>query len=191
MTHLRFLDYKDGELDQANSQEAVEKIAEVVLELKPNVVVTFAPDGAYGHPDHIAVSQFTAAAVMQAARQGHGVSKFYYFAETKPVSKDYLEIFGDLKSTVDGVERRFDGWEDWAVTTRIDASETLLTVREAIYCHRSQLRDYKGLLELSDTKWQFLFGQPTFYRVFSLVNGGRAVETDLFEGLREATYVAA
>jgi hypothetical protein len=26
--------------------------------------------------------------------------------------------------------------------------------------------------------------QGTFYRVFSLVNGGRTVETDLFEGLR-------
>ncbi len=28
------------------------------------------------------------------------------------------------------------------------------------------------------------FGKGTFYRVFSLVNGGRKVEADLFEGLR-------
>jgi len=26
--------------------------------------------------------------------------------------------------------------------------------------------------------------QGTFYRAFSLVNGGRKIETDLFEGLR-------
>jgi hypothetical protein len=29
-----------------------------------------------------------------------------------------------------------------------------------------------------------VFGTGTFYRVYSFVNGGRAVETDLFEGLR-------
>jgi hypothetical protein len=29
-----------------------------------------------------------------------------------------------------------------------------------------------------------LFGVRTYYRAFSLVNGGRRVETDLFEGLR-------
>jgi hypothetical protein len=29
-----------------------------------------------------------------------------------------------------------------------------------------------------------LASQGTFYRAYSLVNGGRKVETDLFEGLR-------
>ena len=34
---------------------------------RPDVVVTFGPDGAYGHPDHIAISQFTTAAIVAAA----------------------------------------------------------------------------------------------------------------------------
>jgi hypothetical protein len=29
-----------------------------------------------------------------------------------------------------------------------------------------------------------LWGYMTYYRAFSTVNGGRAIETDLFEGLR-------
>jgi len=33
-------------------------------------------------------------------------------------------------------------------------------------------------------KIQVLWGIQEFYRVFSSVNGGRAIETDLFEGLR-------
>ena len=35
--------------------------------LRPDVVITFGPDGAYGHPDHIAISQFTTAAIVAAA----------------------------------------------------------------------------------------------------------------------------
>jgi hypothetical protein len=31
--------------------------------------------------------------------------------------------------------------------------------------------------------------QGTFYRAFSLVNGGREIEKDLFEGLRETVQV--
>ena len=33
--------------------------------VRPDVVVTFGPDGAYGHPDHIAISQFTTAAIVR------------------------------------------------------------------------------------------------------------------------------
>src|SRR6478735_911068 len=35
--------------------------------VRPDVVVTFGPEGAYGHPDHIAISQFTSAAIVAAA----------------------------------------------------------------------------------------------------------------------------
>jgi hypothetical protein len=31
--------------------------------------------------------------------------------------------------------------------------------------------------------------QGVFYRVFSLVNGGREVEKDLFEGVRQKVYI--
>jgi len=37
---------------------------------------------------------------------------------------------------------------------------------------------------LSVEQHKALWGEQTFYRAFSLVNGGRAVEYDLFEGLR-------
>ena len=58
--------------------------------VKPHVVITFGPDGAYGHPDHIAISQFTMAGIVLAASaryedpEGflpHDVFKFYYMAE--------------------------------------------------------------------------------------------------------------
>ena len=46
------------------------RLARIVHELRrtrPAVVLTFGPDGAYGHPDHIAISQLTTTAVAVAA----------------------------------------------------------------------------------------------------------------------------
>ena len=87
---------------------------------------------------------------------------------------------------VDGVERNHFGWEDWAVTTRIDTQSCFETVWQAVLCHQTQLPGYGPLLELPRETLLGLFGEGTLFRVFSLVNGGRAVERDLFEGLRQA-----
>src|SRR5258708_15594687 len=62
-----FLDYIDGDLDQATPQEAIAKIVGYLRRVQPHVVLTFGPDGSYGHPDHIAISQFTTAAIVRAA----------------------------------------------------------------------------------------------------------------------------
>src|SRR5438876_11750550 len=81
-----FLDYLDGDLDQAPAAEVIAKIVGQVRRVKPDVVVTFGPDGAYGHPDHIAICQFTTAAIVEAASarslyqrdlSPHAVSKLY------------------------------------------------------------------------------------------------------------------
>ena len=64
---LYFLDTIDGEVDQAESSEVIGKIVVHIRRVMPHVVVTFPPDGNYGHPDHIAVGQFTSAAIVCAA----------------------------------------------------------------------------------------------------------------------------
>src|SRR5262245_11148430 len=66
-----FLDYMDGDLDRADPAEVQAKIVGFVRKIRPQVVATFGPDGAYGHPDHIAISQFATAAVLVAADAGY------------------------------------------------------------------------------------------------------------------------
>jgi LmbE family N-acetylglucosaminyl deacetylase len=94
-------------------------------------VLTFPPDGAYGHPDHIAICQFTTAAVIAAAdpehvtnpgAPPHAVSKLYYFVTSPARWEAYQHIFKRLVSTVDGVERIAHAWPEWEITTRIDTS---------------------------------------------------------------------
>ena len=64
---IALLDYIDGDLDQADPREAAASIVRYIREWRPQVVVTFGPDGAYGHPDHVAICQLTTSAVFCAA----------------------------------------------------------------------------------------------------------------------------
>ncbi len=160
------------------------------------MVLTFAPDGAYGHPDHIAISQFAMSAVVAAADrtqaaaeaarafEPHLVSKLYYVAWPQATWAAYQQAFRTLVSVVDGVERRAVPWPDWAITTVIDTRAWVPTAWRAVSCHESQMAAYARLAGLPPERHEAIWGWQSFYRVFSLVNGGRARETDLFEGLR-------
>src|SRR5438270_278725 len=59
----------------------------------------------------------------------------------------------------------------------------------AISCHQSQMAVYQRLSDLSEEHHRSLWGSQEFYRAMSLVNGGRRVESDLFEGLRETSDI--
>jgi LmbE family N-acetylglucosaminyl deacetylase len=186
-----FLDYIDGDLDQADPLEATTKIARHIRRIRPQVIITFAHDGAYGHPDHIAISQFTMTAIFRAAdpnfvdsAQPFSVSKLYFMALTQHRADLYINAFGDIVMPVDGVSRKVVIWPDWAITTRLETVRYWKPAWEAIACHRSQLPNYSKLTQLPDEYQEQLWGHDTYYRVFSLVNGGRAVEDDLFVGLR-------
>jgi hypothetical protein len=43
---------------------------------------------------------------------------------------------------------------------------------------------YKNVASLTEEDQKVIWGTGELYRVFSLVNGGREVESDLFEGVR-------
>lgn len=189
---VSFLDYIDGDLDRAEPGEVINKIVGCIRQIRPQVVVSFDPTGAYGHPDHIAISQFASAACIAAANSvypgveqwpAHQVSKLYYRVSTRPLLTAYEAAFGDLVMHVDGVERRPPGWPTWSITTVIETMGYWQQVWAAIACHRSQLPGYEGLNNLSAEHRHSLWGYEHYYRVFSLVNGGRAVEHDLFEGI--------
>lgn len=194
---VRFLDYLDAELDRVDPREATTKIVAHLRRVRPHVVLTFGPEGAYGHPDHIAISQLTTAAVVAAADaswaatgpdapDAHRVSKLYYIAWSEGKWSAYQDAFKRLVSNVDGVARQATPWPGWAITTRIDTEPYWSRVWRAVCCHESQMAAYARLAELPEKHHRELWGTQEFYRAMSLVNGGRNLETDLFEGLRKA-----
>jgi LmbE family N-acetylglucosaminyl deacetylase len=192
---VSMLDYRDQELDRARPREVIARIAGELRRVRPDVVITFGPDGAYGHPDHIAISQFTTAAIAAAGdarfREAgidlppdpHGVAKLYYIAWPESTWAAYEAAVRKLTSMVDGVERHATRWPDWAITTTIDTRHLWKTVWRAVSCHTSQLVAYDRLRDLPPEHHEALWGRQSFYRAISMVNGGRSREVDLFEGV--------
>jgi LmbE family N-acetylglucosaminyl deacetylase len=193
MKGVYFLDYIDGEVDQADYAEAIGKIVTHIRRIKPQVMVTFPPDGNYGHPDHIAVGQFSSAAVVCAADasyqdtqslSAHRVLKLYYMVDSDNFINLVTPFVGDMTFPVGDQIRGEIAWKEWMITTRIEIAEHCHTAWRAIQCHKSQLSTLGALAEMhEDAATAVLAMQGTFYRAFSMVNGGRNLETDLFEGI--------
>lgn len=192
---VHFLDYLDGELDRADAAEISGKIAQHIRQLRPQVIITFDPFGAYGHPDHIAISQFTLGAVVLAAGSElkdpggsppHLVSKVYFMVVSNAMIELYTALTGQkVGREVDGQIRDRTAWPAWAASARIDGSAYLNTAVQAIACHKSQVQGIINLIQTLPQQFDTsTWAVQNYYRTFSLVNSGREIENDLFEGLR-------
>jgi LmbE family N-acetylglucosaminyl deacetylase len=182
LQEVNFLDYRDGELADADSDEVVEKIVTHIRRIRPQVVVTFDQNGLYGHPDHIAICQLTTAAVAAAAdpdypgadgQPPHHVSKLYYMAWTQSDVETYHAAFGELAMQINGHRRSSVAWPEWSITTRIDA--TAHGRVEAIARHCSQLPATRAAVEEKHSA-----RQARDYRAFSRVPVARTWRTTLF-----------
>ena len=70
ITRVRCLDHVDGTLADMGFGALVDEVAGIIGEFRPDVVITFGPDGGYGHPDHVTISAVTTAACQRAAGPG-------------------------------------------------------------------------------------------------------------------------
>jgi LmbE family N-acetylglucosaminyl deacetylase len=66
------LDYRDGTLPDVDREELVGQIVRIMSHFRPDVVITFGPDGGYGHPDHITIGAATTDAFARAFQADTG-----------------------------------------------------------------------------------------------------------------------
>jgi LmbE family N-acetylglucosaminyl deacetylase len=60
--HAVCLNYGDGTLKDVDAQVLTRDVTKIIRTFQPDAVITFGPDGGYGHPDHIAIGAATTAA---------------------------------------------------------------------------------------------------------------------------------
>lgn len=65
------LEYGDGTLKDLDIQVLVADVVRIIRKFQPEVVITFGPDGAYGHPDHIAIGEAATLACKLAGDSHH------------------------------------------------------------------------------------------------------------------------
>ena len=97
---LRIAGYRDGECDTVDSETAVRHIAAVIASVRPDLVVTFGPDGITGHRDHRIVSGWVTEAWRRVGR-----AELLYATMTDDFVADNAELherIGLFGETVDG-----------------------------------------------------------------------------------------
>ena len=92
---VRFFDYIDGTLAGVDAATLRDQIGAVLDEFRPDVVVTFGPDGFYGHPDHVTMGALTTEAFLA---RGRGRLFHSHFARSRLLLIDRLaEWLADMQ----------------------------------------------------------------------------------------------
>jgi len=192
-----FLDYVDGQLPIVHQGQAVGKLVRIIREVRPQVLISFGPDGIYGHYDHIAVHRWATIAFeltadpdcfpdqLDSACELHQVSKLYFRVLSEERLAALSEDGGPAALMMDGVPFYLVGRPREEITTVIDVTDYAEAKLRGLQCHVSQLgRD----TPFADTPEEVIrapwFREETFVLARSTVAWPQEVETDLFAGLR-------
>jgi N-acetyl-1-D-myo-inositol-2-amino-2-deoxy-alpha-D-glucopyranoside deacetylase len=126
--------FVDGDL-----AEQTAALVTVIDELRPHVVVTYDPNGGYGHPDHIHTHRVTTAAVDAASWQ---VPKLYWtvtsatalaagLAAMSDVPDEWIQVFADDLPLI--------GYTDDAIDAALELTEHVAARVTAMRAHETQV----------------------------------------------------
>ncbi|MFG2788640.1 N-acetyl-1-D-myo-inositol-2-amino-2-deoxy-alpha-D-glucopyranoside deacetylase [Streptomyces sp. NPDC048419] len=171
---------------QADVDEAAGHLVEVILEVRPQVLVTYDDNGGYGHPDHIQAHRVAMRAAELAAGAGWHIPKVYWNRVPESVAEEAFARLADELPTLPFSKVAAVGdvpgvVPDDRVTAEIDGGAHAAAKAAAMRAHATQIEVAEGCFALSNELAQPLF--TTEY--YELVRGeaGAARESDLFAGL--------
>jgi N-acetyl-1-D-myo-inositol-2-amino-2-deoxy-alpha-D-glucopyranoside deacetylase len=174
---------------QADLDEAVARLLEVIRAERPRVMICPNEQGDYGHPDHVKANRVATAAFR--ASEG-AVAKLYYTAFPRSLMARFAEALREMG------ERPFDeremvdldgqpvelGTADELVTTAVDVSAQLEQKRASFQAHRTQFGEASPFMRMDGERFRALWS----HEHFRLIEGRRGApegerEADLFAGL--------
>jgi N-acetyl-1-D-myo-inositol-2-amino-2-deoxy-alpha-D-glucopyranoside deacetylase len=167
---------------QAKLEDAANRLAVFLREERPDVVVTYADDGVYGHPDHIKAHHVTNAALDLMEREGVPVKKLYYTAVPRSLMEAYAEQFPDQAEEQARRNMRIAGTPDELITTRVDVHDYVDRKLEAFRAHLSQNEPGTWLQTMQRQILELAFGTEYFVLARGRL-GPEVPEPDLFAGI--------
>ena len=185
-----FLDYLDGQLPVVHQGQAVGKVVRLIREIKPQVLITFGPDGIYGHYDHIAAYRWATIAATLAADpecfpdldlcEPHQISKIYYRAMPEEQVTAMNQDGKPAAVMMDGVPFYFVGYPQHEISTVIDIRDYAKAKLQGIRCHTTQVgRDNRFVQQAAEVMGERWFRQEAFILAQSTVGRPQGIETDL------------
>ena len=191
-----FLDYVDGQLPIVNQGQAVGKLVRIIREQKPQVLISYGPDGIYGHYDHIAVHRWATIAYDLAAdphcfpeQPGvacapHQLSKLYWSVVSEELVATMSRNGRPASVTMDGVPFSMAGYPRQQITTRIDVSQQMHTKLQGLLCHATQFDERTAGDEERQMVESPFFREELFILARSTLARAPGIEKDLFAGIR-------
>jgi LmbE family N-acetylglucosaminyl deacetylase len=203
LQELIFLDYRDSgmvgtpENDDPRAfinvpaEEVVGRMVGLIRRIKPQVVITFDPEGGYGHPDHIAIHRHTVAAFHAA---GDGSRYPEQGAPWRPERLFYAIVprsfFERMRATMEEAGMDTSGfnrfgeraWSDDMITVSLDVSAHVEAKWRALECHRTQFGPENPFRKLRPDTVKAMMTEEHFALAAPAPAPGTRL-SDLYEGL--------
>lgn len=174
---------------QANLDEAANYLVKIILETKPQVMITYDEIGGYGHPDHIKAHQVAMRGAELAEKAGWSISKIYWNTMPRSVIQNGIDKMKEVGSDFFGAESADDlpfAKADELVTSLIKAPEYVDKKMAAMKAHETQISVDGPFFALSNNLGLSIWGDE----YYTLVKGEKAApfdsdgrELDLFSGV--------
>ena len=132
--HSLCLDYGDGMLQDLDPEILIAHVTEIIRRFRPDIVLTFGPDGGYGHPDHVTISAVTTAACKRSGDPTHFPDQLAAgLAPHQPAQvyhslfpRRHLSLLDRLVAWLTQSGKRFYGTTDFAGALLLLAEEATL-----------------------------------------------------------------
>ena len=174
---------------QADLDEASNELVKIILEIKPQVLITYDEFGGYGHPDHIKAHRVAMRAAELAANQGWQVNKIYWNTMPRSVIQMGIEKMKEVGSDFFGAESADDlpfAKPDELVSTVVNAPEYVPAKLAAMKAHATQISVDGPFFALSNNLGLSVWGDE----YYTLVKGEKSApfdangrELDIFAGI--------
>ncbi len=175
---------------QADLTEAAQELVKIILEIKPQVLITYDEFGGYGHPDHIKANQVAMLAAELASNQGWKISKIYWNTMPKSVIQMGIDKMKEVGSSFFGADSVDDlpfAKPDELVTSVIKAPDYVEQKLEAMKAHETQISIDGPFFALSNNLGLSVWADE----YYTLVKGEKSKpfdesgrEIDLFAGVK-------
>lgn len=179
-----------GSFWRADVEAAALELAQIIREVRPDVMVTYDDNGDYGHPDHIQAHRVALRAFGRAGERAlpgapWRTRKLYAVARPRSVLAESVRRLNEEAGPFTppgGIDDIAPGVPDSLVTSRIDGTGVWAAKAMAMRAHATQVSVQGERFALSNGVAQEL-GAVEYYTLLrgpSLRPGGDDFETDLF-----------
>ena len=175
---------------QSDLDEAANELVKIILEIKPQVLITYDEFGGYGHPDHIKAHRVAMRAAEIAEINGWKIEKIYWNTMPRSVIQMGIEKMKEVGSDFFGAESADDlpfAKPDELVTSVVHASEYVPQKLAAMKAHATQIAVDGPFFALSNNLGLSVWGDE----YYTIVKGEKAApfdengrEIDLFAGIK-------